>query len=379
MTNTRETGTNFYTQQGAAPPPRGGVPTWAVIVAVFVAGNVVAAGLYFSRRSARQRVEPVAAVPAPQPDKGTDEKDALKRAKRVAGLAALEAGDYARAIEDFTAAMKLSSGEAGDLPELLKIARELADQQKARAAKEAKEQADKADDEHEIEEPEEPQDRAPSRTARRRRPAPRPRPAPAPTPVAAPEPAKPDTPKEDEPGLLLVTSTPSGLMVILDGQSKDLTPTRLKVKAGEHQVEIRQGSRVIGSSRITVAPGAVATFDAEAPPEPKPVTVAKVEEPKPQAREEPPAPPKREEPPVVKPEPKRPTERAPDEFGRLEILSPNLHGEVWVDGEKKEGFPPLIVNRVPVGLHRIELRVDGKVLRRKAARVERDQVRTVRF
>ena len=61
MTNTRETGTNFYTQQGAAPPPRGGVPTWAVIVAVFVAGNVVAAGLYFSRRSARQRVEPVAA------------------------------------------------------------------------------------------------------------------------------------------------------------------------------------------------------------------------------------------------------------------------------------------------------------------------------
>ena len=100
--------------------------TRSVVVAI-LCGNLLAYAAYRAVQKSRttsaapvveELVEP---APAPTGRAGAG----LARAQRVAGLAALEDGDYEGAVKAFTLAM--AGGEGGDSRELLRIARELLD------------------------------------------------------------------------------------------------------------------------------------------------------------------------------------------------------------------------------------------------------------
>jgi hypothetical protein len=64
-------------------------------------------------------------------------------------------------------------------------------------------------------------------------------------------------------------------------------------------------------------------------------------------------------------------ELAPAGFGELLILSPNLFGEVWVDGVA-HGPPPVVVKDLPAGSVAVEIRVRGQVHRAQQADVVAD-------
>ncbi|MCP3100515.1 PEGA domain-containing protein, partial [Myxococcus sp. K15C18031901] len=55
--------------------------------------------------------------------------------------------------------------------------------------------------------------------------------------------------------------------------------------------------------------------------------------------------------------------------GELDITSPALYGEVWVNN-RPYGFPPLIAQDIPAGTARVEVRVNGQVKRRMSVAVE---------
>lgn len=64
--------------------------------------------------------------------------------------------------------------------------------------------------------------------------------------------------------------------------------------------------------------------------------------------------------------------------GELEINSPNVAGEVFVNG-KKMGFAPIVVKQVAAGGAVIEVRVGGTVRRSKVVRVEPGKRTIIRF
>lgn len=63
-------------------------------------------------------------------------------------------------------------------------------------------------------------------------------------------------------------------------------------------------------------------------------------------------------------------------FGELHIVSPNVYGRIFVNGEDK-GFPPLVVKRVRRGVAFIEVKVDGRVRRAKNVVVGEERSRVV--
>jgi hypothetical protein len=366
-----------------------------VVLGAVLVVNGIGFAVYKSRQSsapapvAAPAPRPVPApAPAPDPAAVAAEERALAeqnaRARRAAGIAALEAGDYDKALINFTEAQSLV-GEAARVTDLLKITDDLRNRAREKKA-----------------EPE--SEPKPGGVAVAGRPAPAPAPAPgkpgkpvAARPVAAasaaerpPEarPTEAPAPLTTGTGMLLVSTTPRGLLVQIDGQAADLTPMRAPAKVGTHRVALFDGDRRVYETTIEVQEGQVATvlrdLSVELAPKvavvetrtevrPEPTPAPRAAEPKP-AAPAPAAEPKPTPPPTPPPAPTSPVAVA---TGGLEISSPGLYGEIWVNG-RPQGFPPLTVNSLAPGSVKIEVRVNGAVKRSTTTVVEAGQVKPVR-
>ncbi|RKH87834.1 PEGA domain-containing protein [Corallococcus sp. AB045] len=340
--------------------------TW---VAVILLGTVaVNAGAYLVVRSRKAAPpEPVAARP-PEPTPAValprtvaavappkeDSNAGLVRALRASGLAALEDRDYERAVEQFTEALKLRPDDRdSDLTRLLGIATDLRSREQTRTVH--------------APTPREPAPgRAPPRTRAAKLAAARAAREQQATPAAAQE--------EARGGLLLVTSTPPGLVVMVDGRAVDLTPARLPVSAGAHRVVLAQGDRRLYEETVEVDADSVRSLNRDlsaelTPSAPKPAVtpVAAVAPASPPAADGTVASPR-------DPEPSKPPEpsvakAAVAQRGDLEVTSPGLYGEVWING-RPYGFPPISAQALPSGPAKVEVRVNGEVKRRMTVDVE---------
>ncbi|MCP3102186.1 PEGA domain-containing protein, partial [Myxococcus sp. K15C18031901] len=220
--------------------------TWiAVIVVGTLALNAMAYVVVRKRRAvdpvppAPVATAPVApppvappATPEPTPTpRAEDASEGLARARRASGLAALEDRDYDKAVSEFTEALSLRKTPGGDLVELLRIATDLQSREHNRT------QQAKA--------PREP----PARQAPRTRAA-----------KVASRAQKPEDPavlEEARSGLLLVTSTPPGLVVQVDGKNVDMTPARLSLRVGTYRVVLAHGDRKLTDETVEIAEDAV--------------------------------------------------------------------------------------------------------------------------
>jgi len=288
--------------------------------------------------------EPAAAPPA------EDANEGLSRALRASGLAALEDRDYDKAVSDFTEALSLRKTPGGDLVELLRIATDLQSRERGRG------QQAKA--------PKEPPARAPARTRASR---------------AAARTQKPEDPavqEEARSGLLLVTSTPPGLVVQVDGKNVDMTPARLSLRVGTYRVALAQGDRKLTDESVEIAEDAVRSVNHDLTEQLAPPPVAAKAAPPPAAvAEPPPAPPSpvtaapAATPAAATSAPTTVAQAAVSGKGELDITSPSIYGEVWVNN-RPYGFPPLIAQDIPAGTARVEVRVNGQVKRRMSVAVE---------
>ncbi|WP_223635795.1 PEGA domain-containing protein [Corallococcus sp. EGB] len=346
--------------------------TW---VAVILLGTVaVNAGAYLVVRSRKAAPpEPVvtrnpapATVQPPPPTVASVAPQAeaanagLVRALRASGLAALEDRDYERAVAQFTEALKLRPDDKdSDLTRLLGIATDLRSRDLSRTA-------------HGAPGHEPAPSRAPPRSRAAKLAAAR---------AAREQQSAQPASHEEEPkgGLLLVTSTPPGLVVMVDGKALDLTPARLPVSAGMHRVVLAQGDRHLHEETVEVDADAVRSLNRDltaelTPPASKPAAV-------PVAAVAPASPPAPNAVPAGGPgvapraaEPATPSEpsvanAAVAQRGDLEVTSPGLYGEVWING-RPYGFPPISAQALPSGPAKVEVRVNGEVKRRMTVEVE---------
>ncbi|HYV45649.1 MAG TPA: PEGA domain-containing protein [Myxococcaceae bacterium] len=336
--------TRTVTRQPNQRPPQRTLLWVALILFVALAANGVA--YVFLRKPTPPQPGPAATAPGAAAE---DENEGLARARRAAGIAALEHRDYDKAVTELTEALRLRK-DKGDLAELLNIANELRTRDKDK---------DK--------------NRAASVAATPPAPPPEPAPVPAPSPsrsssksskpvrvaTRTPPPEPPPAPEPPRNGLLLVTSTPPGLVVTVDGKTVDLTPVRLQVKAGPHRVTLAQGERRVLDETVEVGEDAVKPITWEAKPEPPPAVVASAA---PAPAPTPPAPTKPPPAPVETVAAKPPP--APVEGkGDLEVSSPSLYGEIWIN-DHPYGFPPVTARGLPAGKARVEVRVQGAVKRK---------------
>jgi hypothetical protein len=285
------------------------------------------------------------------------EETALGR--RAAGLAALEAGDYDKALIQFTEARALL-GDKAHVAELLRVTQDLRSRppSAARSRGAASPIAPPA--------PSAPYRAAARGLGVRRTVAVKDDPSlgPAGSPGEAPASASPS-------GLLIVTTTPRGLLVQVDDSPVDLTPMRTRVKPGTHRIALLDGDRKVYETTVDVREGATSTLlkdlagpepATEAPRAAVPSSSTAVSAQRPEA-------PRVAVPPPVEVAVSRPAglvasppppPRAPaaPESGALSISSPGLYGVVWINGRAR-GYPPLEVRNVPVGPVKVEVRVNG--------------------
>ncbi|AGC48424.1 hypothetical protein MYSTI_07152 [Myxococcus stipitatus DSM 14675] len=290
--------------------------------------------------------QPAAAPPVEDPNEG------LSRARRAAGLAALEDRDYDTAVSEFTEALSLRKTPGGDLVDLLRIATDLQSRERSRTAR-----AEQAKP------PREPPQRATPRTRAARVAAAR---------VQAPKEEPAPQPEEARGGLLLVTSTPPGLVVQVDGKAVDMTPARLPLRAGTYRVALVQGDRKLVEESVELDEDSVRSINRDvsdllAPP---PAVAARPTAPTSPAASAAPTP----APPIAAPAPTPTPAHAEARVaatgrGELDISSPSLYGEVWVNN-RPYGFPPLVAQNLPAGPARVEVRVNGEVKRRLSVEVE---------
>ncbi|MBZ4373916.1 PEGA domain-containing protein [Corallococcus sp. AS-1-6] len=338
--------------------------TW---VAVILLGTVaVNAGAYLMVRSRRAAPpEPVAtrlptptpavAPPSSEPPPSEDANAGVIRALRASGLAALEDRDYGRAVAQFTEALKLlrPDDKDSDLTRLLGIATDLRSREQSKPAQAPT-----------------PREPAPGRTPPRTRAAKL-----AAARAAREQQATPAAAQEEaRGGLLLVTSTPPGLVVMVDGRAVDMTPARLTVSAGAHRVVLAQGDRRLYEETVEVDADSVRSLNRDltaelTPPAPKPAVapVAAVVPASPPSAGTPVAAPRDPE-PAKPPEPSV-ANAAVAQRGDLEVTSPGLYGEVWING-RPYGFPPISAQALPSGPAKVEVRVNGEVKRRMTVEVE---------
>jgi hypothetical protein len=148
--------------------------------------------------------------PAPQDPKAVEER---AMARRATGLTALEAGDYQKALINFTEAKALL-GDKAQVDELLRVTDDL----RTRPTKSRTSAAGSA--------PSPAPSKSNSRGASRRIAVREEAPAEAIPPSSAPPAASVPS------GLLIVSTTPRGMLVQVDEVNVDLTPLRTKVKPG---------------------------------------------------------------------------------------------------------------------------------------------------
>jgi hypothetical protein len=333
----------------SSPPPAPSVPGAPPL------GSAVTEGIARGTGSVGQ---PSAELQAAEEKKR--EETALGR--RAAGLAALEAGDYDKALIQFTEARALL-GDKAHVAELLRVTQDL----RSRPPSAARSRGPA------IPVPP-PAPSPPYRASARGSGARRivavkddPSPGPAGSPGEAPASAGPS-------GLLIVTTTPRGLLVQVDDSPVDLTPMRTRVRPGTHRIALLDGDRKVYETTVDVREGATATLlkdlagpepAAEAPRAPVPSSSSSTPAPTPVSVQRPEAPRVAVPPPVevavsrpaglVASPPPAP---AASGSGALSITSPGLYGVVWINGRAR-GYPPLEVRNVPVGPVKVEVRVNG--------------------
>lgn len=297
--------------------------TWiAVIVVGTLALNAMAYVVVRKRRAVESiptataptpapvQSPPVAAQQPPAPPSPTaeDPNEGLSRARRAAGLAALEDRDYDTAVSEFTEALSLRKTPGGDLVELLRIATDLQSRDRNRPSRLEPAKATR-----------EPPQRASSRTRASRVAASR-------TPTPKEESSGPA--EEARGGLLLVTSTPPGLVVQVDGKAVDMTPARLPLRAGTYRVALMQGDRKLVEESVELDEDGVRSINRDVSDllSPPPAVASRTAAPTPVAAP-PPAP------PVTAPEPSPAPAQAAAPVaakvaatgrGELDISSPSL-------------------------------------------------------
>ncbi|MFL5305175.1 MAG: PEGA domain-containing protein [Polyangia bacterium] len=323
---------------------------------------------YFIVRSARTpaasgRTSTVVAEPAAAPSAASRpaESSELVHRRRAVALAALEGGEYDKALANFEA-VKAMGGADAHLDELIRVTEELLHNSTAK----------------EHPRPQVARVEAPRLKPTRRSAAREPSPAAEVSPQPAPTPAT---------GTLIVTTTPRGLLVRLDDSPLDLTPMRAAVKSGSHQIALLDGDHKVYETTLVVREAEVSTLSKDLsaelesdthPGAAAPPSVAKVAvqpaSPGNEA-EKPPA-------PVPSPPPvsavARPREASfvrdstGTSTGTLAITSPGLYGVVWINGRPR-GYPPLEVTDLPAGPAKVEVRVNGIEKRSSTVVVERER------
>lgn len=308
-------------------------------------------------------VEPTApGRPEPAPVDGRADKEGRAEARRAAGLAALEAGKYEKALIHFTEAKALI-GDKANVEDLLRVTEDLRRHAPANGPRTRAELVPSGGRKLSS--------ASASRTGGRR----------AVVRDDAPgEPTPPPAVSVQDEGLLIVTTTPRGFLVHVDDAPIDLTPMKARVRPGTHRVSLVDGDRKVYETTVDVKEGGTATLlrdlSAERIPEEPRVPSATAALPGT-------SPPSRAElrPAVAIAAPassvfsgasaapsgtaKNKTLDTPasapsnaGQLGTLEIASPGLYGVVWVNGRPR-GYPPLAVRDLPAGPVKVEVRVNG--------------------
>jgi hypothetical protein len=195
--------------------------------------------------------------------------------------------------------------------------------------------------------------------------------------VASAKPSKAE-PDEPQPGTLVVTSIPSGLIVEVDGRRVDFTPARVKVDSGFHTVALFKGDQRLYERKVDVPEEGVSAVDADVSEKLKPPPVAEAApvEKAPQAlpgtslSEELPEPDAAVEPQAAR------AKGGPR--GELHVVSLNVYGEVWINGQAY-GYPPLLAKNLPAGTANVEIRVNGVARRSKSVDIEGGRRAVVRI
>lgn len=219
-------------------------------ISIVVALSIVALNLggYVLFRSRQTPEDPSKQTPVKIPTKAgiipseTAEKAApaerttsarLAEEQRENGVRALREADYDRAITLFEAALALDE-DVADVPVLLDLAKRLRGGE-AKAEKIAK---------TETKPTPRPTPKRVKRASRARIIAARKRAA-----------ARKQAPAKVEDAVLLVTTVPEGLLIELDGRPTELSPARLSVKPGRHQVRLRRGPSVLFEETLSFSSG----------------------------------------------------------------------------------------------------------------------------
>jgi len=185
----------------------------------------------------------------------SDDPDTEARAlaRRSAGLAALDAGEDEKALIDFTEARALL-GDKANVSELLRVTEDLRSKRERALAQQQRPTRVAAA-------PSPPPPRPVSRPSVGRRLAARETPIPAVESTPLPPPPAPAS------GLLIVSTTPRGLLVHVDDAAIVLSPMRTKVKPGSHRVALFDGDRKVYEATIDVKDGGTATLVKDLPVE----------------------------------------------------------------------------------------------------------------
>ena len=327
------------------------------IVALNLKAPAKSDGAGTASAAAERAADALSAEPAGAPPPARSKEDRVKEekamARRAAGMAALEAGDYERALADFAEARALA-GDRAYVSELLRVTEDLAHRPPAARRSVVARSAPAA------------APRTPGRFRIVERSAPREAPPSVePAPAAAPPPPLPSS------GLLLVSTTPRGLLVHVDDVPVDLTPTRASLKVGPHRVSLFDGDRKVFETSVEVKSGSPTTLardlSAEITPASRPAAAAA-----PFAKDEaapaPQRPATRASAPAAALAPgsvvmarapaRKPAPLVAPSTGGLEVTSPGLYGEIWING-RSWGFPPVRAGDLPPGPTRVGVRVNG--------------------
>lgn len=222
---------------------------WIPIAVVVVLGVIAAnlgAYIYFRRQAKEAKPAPAVAATTETPIDPSD-IGALAEEQRQAGIKALREGRYDVAIRRLESALELAP-DLADTEVLLSVARRLSSPQ---AAADAEPNAG-------AEAPA-PPEREPRPVRRVSRPTRRV--------------VRRTTPTEEEDGAVLVTTVPAGLLIEVDGEPKEISPARIELSPGSHELRLRRGPEVLDTRTIEVEAGETTSVEGSYP-EPAPSAAA---------------------------------------------------------------------------------------------------------
>jgi hypothetical protein len=169
-------------------------------------------------------------------------------------------------------------------------------------------------------------------------------------------------------GFVLVSSTPSKLVIAVDDRRVDVSPAKLELAPGSHEISLLHENEVVYRATVQVRSGEVATVSPELTAA---IARAARSNAAPGGAGE-----GRTGTALVPPGPERPVPPLGDRSrpsgepaaGEIHVVSSNIQGEVYVNGIA-HGLTPRVVRDVPAGVARVEVRVQGHVMRKRAVLV----------